>query len=197
MMYQVLYYSKGGNTRKLADAIAGELGVKAADVGSSSPDPDAKVIFLGSGVYAGKPGEDLIEFIETHDFRGRKVAIFSTSWRTGESAFSGLADILKRKGATCNGAITAKAGPAFSTSVTRTGKTWKAQGSSQKIWSRLAEENENSEDRQSCLRRNNSRHGSDFYLFGHHLRRPAKQLSHGFRKAGARRSPGRESAGGL
>ncbi len=89
MMYQVLYYSKGGNTRKLADAIAGELGVKACDVRSSSLDPAAKVVFLGSGVYAGKPGEDLARFVETHDFRGRTVAIFSTSWRTGESAFPG------------------------------------------------------------------------------------------------------------
>jgi flavodoxin len=99
MMYQVLYYSKGGNTRKLADVIAGEIGVKAGDVRSSSPDPAAKVIFLGSGVYAGKPGEDMMNFIETHDFSGRKVAIFSTSWRTGENAFNGVADALKKKGA--------------------------------------------------------------------------------------------------
>ena len=83
-MYQVLYYSKGGNTKKLADVIAGELGVKAGDIGSSSMESGAKVIFLGSGVYAGKPGEDMARFIETHDFGGRKVAIFSTSWRTGK-----------------------------------------------------------------------------------------------------------------
>lgn len=100
MMYQVLYYSKGGNTRKLADVIAGEIGVKANDIRYSSPDPRAEVIFLGSGVYAEKPGEDMMKFIETHDFSGRKVAIFSTSWRTGESAFDGMADVLKEKGAT-------------------------------------------------------------------------------------------------
>lgn len=98
-MYQVLYYSKGGNTKKLADAIAGELGVKAAEIGSSSIESGAKVIFLGSGVYAAKPGEDMARFIETHNFSGRKVIIFSTSWRTGEKAFDGMADALKRKGA--------------------------------------------------------------------------------------------------
>jgi len=99
MMYQVLYYSKGGNTRKLADAIAGELGVKAGDIRASSLDPGAKIILLGSGVYAAKPGEDILRFVESHDFSGRTVAIFSTSWRTGEKAFDGVADDLKRKGA--------------------------------------------------------------------------------------------------
>ncbi len=98
-MYQILYYSKGGNTRKLADAIAGELGVKAFDISYSPLDPDARVIFIGSGIYAGKPGEDMIRFVEGHDFRGRKVVIFSTSWRTGEGGFDGLAAVLRRKGA--------------------------------------------------------------------------------------------------
>ena len=98
-MYQVLYYSKGGNTKKLADVIAGELGVNASDLSFSSLDRDAKVIFLGSGVYAGKPGEEMARFIETRDFGGRKVVLFSTSWRTGEHAFDGLADTLKRRGA--------------------------------------------------------------------------------------------------
>lgn len=99
-MYQVLYYSRGGNTRKLAAAIAGELGIKAAEIGSMSLDPNAKVIFLGSGVYAGKPGEDLMRFVETHDFHGLKVRIFSTSWITGENAFAGVVDALRRNGAT-------------------------------------------------------------------------------------------------
>ena len=104
-MYQVLYYSRGGNTRKLADAIAGELGVKAEAIGPSSLgpgaiDPKVGVIFLGSGVYTGKPGGDLLRFIEAHDFRGRKVSIFSTSWLTGENAFAGAADTLRRRGAT-------------------------------------------------------------------------------------------------
>ncbi len=99
-MYQVLYDSRGGNTRKLADAIAGELGVKAGDIGASSIDPGARILFIGSGVYTGKPGGDLLRFVGDHDFHGRKVILFSTSWLTGESAFSGVADALRRHGAT-------------------------------------------------------------------------------------------------
>jgi flavodoxin I len=98
-VYQVLYYSRGGNTRKLAEVIAGELGVMACDIRHSSPDPNAKVILIGSGIYGAKPGDDMERFVGMNDFRGRKVAIFSTSWRTGESGFEGIATALRRKGA--------------------------------------------------------------------------------------------------
>ena len=60
--------SRGGNTRKVADAIAEELGIKARDVTASSPD-DAKILFLGSGTYGGKPGEAMMKFIESGNFR--------------------------------------------------------------------------------------------------------------------------------
>ncbi len=98
-MYQVLYYSRGGNTRKLADVIAGELGVKACDIRYSSPDPYAQVILIGSGIYGAKPGDDMERFVGMSDFRGQKVAIFSTSWRTGESGFDSIATALRQKGA--------------------------------------------------------------------------------------------------
>jgi flavodoxin len=74
----VLVDSRGGNTRKVADAIAEELGIKAKDVTASSTD-DARILFLGSGTYGGKPGEAMMKFIESGNFLGRKVAIFGTS----------------------------------------------------------------------------------------------------------------------
>jgi flavodoxin I len=84
-MYQVLVYSKSGNTRKVADAIAEELGVKAVDVSTAKLHPDAKVVFLGSGRYGGLPGPEMQKFIDASDFKGRKVAYFSTYWRAGLS----------------------------------------------------------------------------------------------------------------
>ena len=72
-MHQVLFYSKGGNTRKLAEAIASELGVKATDIKTASIlDLAADIIFLGSGCYGSKPGENMMKFIEENDFSGRK-----------------------------------------------------------------------------------------------------------------------------
>jgi flavodoxin len=73
----VLVFSRGGNTRKVADAIAEELGIKAADV-TASPPVDAKVVFLGSGTYGGKPSETMMKFIESGNVTRRKVALFGT-----------------------------------------------------------------------------------------------------------------------
>ena len=96
--------SRGGNTRKVADAIAEELGIKASDVTTSPPD-DAKILFLGSGSYGGKPGEAMMKFIGSGNFPGRKVVIFGTSGSlAGAQKMIGvMSDILKQKGATILG----------------------------------------------------------------------------------------------
>jgi len=74
----VLVDSRGGNTRKVADAIAEEVGIKARDVTVSRTD-DGNILFLGSGTDVGKPGEVMMKFIESGNVSGRKVAIFGTS----------------------------------------------------------------------------------------------------------------------
>jgi flavodoxin len=76
---QVLLYSKGSNTRKLALAIAEELDVKTAEIGEASIDPAADIVFLGSGCYGSRPGEEMMRLIEKNDFNGGKVALFGTS----------------------------------------------------------------------------------------------------------------------
>jgi len=98
-MHQVVYYSRGGNTRKLAGAIAEELGVKAVDVKAASISPAPGVIFLGSGCYGGRPGEDMTKFIQSHDFTGRKIALFSTSWMNYGKEIDMMTSALKGKGA--------------------------------------------------------------------------------------------------
>jgi len=100
----VLVDSRGGNTRKVADAIAEELGVKARNV-TTSPTDDAKILFLGSGTYGSKPGEAMRKFIESGNFSGRKVAIFGTSGSStgGQNMIVAMTDILKQKGATILG----------------------------------------------------------------------------------------------
>jgi flavodoxin I len=100
----VLVDSRGGNTRKVADAIAEEMGIKAMDVTPSSTD-DAKILFLGSGTYGGKPGEAMMKFIGSGNFSGRKVAIFGTSASVagGQKLISAMTDMVKQKGATILG----------------------------------------------------------------------------------------------
>ncbi|MBN1389519.1 MAG: flavodoxin [Candidatus Thermoplasmatota archaeon] len=74
---QVIYFSRGGNTRKVAEAIADELNVTAVDVASAGA--GSGLVFLGSGNYRGMPGKGLMEFIKKNEFRNRKVALFGTS----------------------------------------------------------------------------------------------------------------------
>jgi flavodoxin len=99
IMHQVIYDSRGGNTKKVAEAIAGELGVAATDVKAASLEPADGVVFLGSGCYGGKPGENMVKFIEANDFRGRQVALFGTSGGGAGNEVQGMETAVKEKGA--------------------------------------------------------------------------------------------------
>lgn len=98
--------SRGGNTRKVADAIAGELGVSAGQFPEIVPE-DTRIIFLGSGVYGGKPGVNMQRFIASGSFEGKKVALFATSAaaKGAETMLSNVAGELARKGATILGSF--------------------------------------------------------------------------------------------
>jgi flavodoxin I len=100
----VLVDSRGGNTRKVADAIADELGVKAGDVTAPLPD-DAKILFLGSGTYGGRPGEAMLKLIGSANFTGRKVALFGTAGGDGGAGkmIAVMTDALTQKGASILG----------------------------------------------------------------------------------------------
>ena len=78
MSYQVIYFSRKGSTKKIADAIASELDVQSEDVKKAKLKNDV-FVFLGSGCYGGKPGKHMTKFIENNDFKSRNVALFGTS----------------------------------------------------------------------------------------------------------------------
>ena len=77
MESQVIYFSRKGNTKKVAEVIASELDVKAVDVTDAKLVENA-LVFLGSGCYGGKPGKTATNFIEDNDFNSRNVALFGT-----------------------------------------------------------------------------------------------------------------------
>ncbi len=78
-MFEVIYYSMTGNTKKIAEAIAAELDVSAEDVKTKGGLAKDSFVFLGSGRYFHLPGRGLKKFITRNDFDGRKVALFGTS----------------------------------------------------------------------------------------------------------------------
>ena len=98
-MHQIIYESRTGNTRKLAEAMAEELGTKALNVKSATIEKGDGVLFLGSGLYGQLPGKNMMKFIEDHDFVGRKVALFGTSSAGQGVQLKAMAEALKGKGA--------------------------------------------------------------------------------------------------
>lgn len=88
MKCAVRYYSRSGNTRLLAEAIADELGVEAvsADSSDATISRHIDVLFIGGALYAYGLDKKLVSYIRTldGDMVGRAV-LFSTTWLSKHS----------------------------------------------------------------------------------------------------------------
>ena len=95
----VLVDSRGGHTRKVAVAIAEEMGTSVGDI--NKPLPDAAILFLGSGMYGTGPGLLTNRLLREGTFTGRKVALFATASYPGdgEKMLGSMAETLEKKGA--------------------------------------------------------------------------------------------------
>ena len=92
----IRYYSKTGNTKKLADAISEVTGVKAQTV-DVPLDDEVDILFLGSSVYAAGVDEKVKEFIQSLDSRKvKKVVNFSTA-AILSSTYSQVSKLLSEK----------------------------------------------------------------------------------------------------
>ena len=99
MKIAIRYYTKTGNTKKLADAISKVSGVKAETVNVSLTE-DIDVLFLGSSVYAGGIDKAVKEFISTlSDKKVGRVINFSTAALL-PSTYKQVAKLLKQEGIT-------------------------------------------------------------------------------------------------
>ena len=66
MTYAVRYYTKTGNTQRLAEAIAGELGVEALPI-SEGINEKVDILFLGNSYYAFTIDPEVREFVSNLD----------------------------------------------------------------------------------------------------------------------------------
>ncbi len=107
MKFQVIYFSKTGNTKKVAEAIASELGVKTEDVNVAKLDRDT-LVFLVSGGYGGKPAGGITKFILDNDFKSRDVALFGTSGSGEGKEVTEMENILNPKEAHIKGTFFCK-----------------------------------------------------------------------------------------
>ncbi len=78
MNIQVRYYTRGGNTKKVADAIAEAAGVEAIDL--TNPVEGADVLFLGASMYAFTVDKNIKKFCgELTAANAKEIVVFSTS----------------------------------------------------------------------------------------------------------------------
>ncbi|MGB8451911.1 MAG: flavodoxin family protein [Anaerocolumna sp.] len=75
---EVRYFSKTGNTKKLAEAIANTLGVMAESV-ETPLEGNVDILFLGSSVYGAGVDTSIKTFINSLDSQVKKVVNFSTA----------------------------------------------------------------------------------------------------------------------
>ena len=97
MKVAVRYYSRGGNTRKLAEAIAAEAGVKAETVDIPLTEP-VDILFLGSSVYAAGVDDSIKKFInELNPSMAKRIINFSTAALL-PSTYNQVSKLLSEKG---------------------------------------------------------------------------------------------------
>jgi len=83
----VIYYSKSGNTQKIAEAIATGMGTKAKRLGEVKPKELATydIICLGGPVHYGQPDKVVSNFIKNlPELKGKKVGLFCTKSISGD-----------------------------------------------------------------------------------------------------------------
>lgn len=78
MNIQVRYYTRSGNTKKLAEAIGKAVGADAKDV-SVSLSERADILFLGCSYYAFDVAEEIKAFVEKNKNQIGKIVCFGTS----------------------------------------------------------------------------------------------------------------------
>lgn len=95
----VIYSTRSGNTKKVAEAIASQLNCPCLQITSDSTTTsinDYDMVFIGTGIYKGQPQQDLLNYLQTMQPNGKKqFALFTTCFGWGkEIAAKNVTDLL-------------------------------------------------------------------------------------------------------
>ena len=88
MNIAVRYYSKSGNTKAVADAVAQAVGTKAVSVDAAQADIKEPVdlLFIGGALYAYGLDKHMKEYLKTLKKQNvKKAVVFFTSWLSKHS----------------------------------------------------------------------------------------------------------------
>jgi flavodoxin I len=99
MNFLVVYFSRGGKTRKVAEAIAQELGCEAVDVKKETPDVSGvELLIVGSGEY-GWIHKTLQGFLDSlQPSSNKKAAVFATAGGPKPKCIRVIQEALETKG---------------------------------------------------------------------------------------------------
>jgi len=79
-MNKVIYASRGGNTKKLAEAVAKGAGCEACSVDAATNMEGTNILFVGGSIYAGKIDGSLHQLLQgLSASQVSKVVVFSTA----------------------------------------------------------------------------------------------------------------------
>ncbi len=105
----IIYSSKSGNTKKVADYMASQISCDAIRITSENAlsiiDLESyDLVFVGTGLFAGTPNEDIMRFLKNLNFKTTKFFALFITWggapRTDKLALAKLRVLLESKGQT-------------------------------------------------------------------------------------------------
>jgi flavodoxin len=105
----IFYSSKSGNTKKIAESMAAQVGCEAIKITSDSTPStldleEYDLIFVGTGLYAGTPNEDVLKYLSNFNFRTPKQFALFITWggapQSDKIALTRLRALLEGKGQT-------------------------------------------------------------------------------------------------
>jgi len=79
MKNAVIYFTKLGHSKKIAQAIAKELGVKALDIRENPEIEDLDLLYIVGGIYGGVSAPELLKYLKTLDPEQVKKTFLLTS----------------------------------------------------------------------------------------------------------------------
>ena len=103
----IIYSSKSGNTKKIADSMAHQIGCDAIRITSDSPQSTVDLegydlVLVGTGLFAGTPNEDLVRYLRNLNLKTTKLFALFITWggapRTDKLALTRLRMLLESKG---------------------------------------------------------------------------------------------------
>ena len=98
MKIKVMYNSRSGNTKKVAEVIAKTVGTSAVRIADNNNFDSADILFIGDGIYGFRPDKSTEMFIKTLNSDKVKNAVVFGTYGGQTRAIYKMKELLKKQG---------------------------------------------------------------------------------------------------